>query len=349
MATIPDSVLPQGSLVLVTGANGLLGANVADQFLHYGFNVRGAVRDTVKNAWLVPLFEGKYGKGRFELVQVKDVTLEGACAEAMKGVSAVAHVASDVSFGHDPNVVITNAINGAVNVLKAAFAEPSIKRFVHCSSSAALGDVVPIGGEPRTLTQDDWNENMVKLAWAEPHVPQKAAPVYAASKTQQEQAVWKFYKENKDKRPDLVLNTVLPNMNFGKSLDEENMGYPSSSGFAVGVLSGKGFPFVNSMFNQYYINVADTGRLHVAGATLPDVVDERIAGFAGPFHFDMFLDIAEKAYPNKTYERLGCKDDTWDIISFRDRAEEMLRRLGQPGWVSLEQTVLENIPSALKA
>uniref|UniRef100_A0A8H7K2T7 NAD-dependent epimerase/dehydratase domain-containing protein n=1 Tax=Bionectria ochroleuca TaxID=29856 RepID=A0A8H7K2T7_BIOOC len=85
MAFINDSVLPQGSIVLVTGANGLVGANVVDIFLQFGFKVRGTVRDTQKHGWLVPFFEEKYGRGAFELVEVKDLLKEGAFEVAIKG------------------------------------------------------------------------------------------------------------------------------------------------------------------------------------------------------------------------------------------------------------------------
>jgi nucleoside-diphosphate-sugar epimerase len=85
MAIINNSVLPQGSIILVTGANGLVGANVVDIFLQYGFSVRGTVRDTQKHAWLVSFFEHKYGKGMFELAEVKDLLKEGAFDEAIKG------------------------------------------------------------------------------------------------------------------------------------------------------------------------------------------------------------------------------------------------------------------------
>jgi uncharacterized protein YbjT (DUF2867 family) len=39
------ATLEHGSLILVTGVNGLLGSHVADQLLHAGYKVRGSVRD----------------------------------------------------------------------------------------------------------------------------------------------------------------------------------------------------------------------------------------------------------------------------------------------------------------
>lgn len=87
MAPLDNPAVPKGSTVLVTGANGLLGSHIADQFLEHGYKVRGTVRDTEKNAWLQALFDKKYGKGSFELFKVADLTSEGAFDEAVKGMA----------------------------------------------------------------------------------------------------------------------------------------------------------------------------------------------------------------------------------------------------------------------
>ena len=86
MAPLQNLAVPKGSTVLVTGANGLLGSHIADQFLEHGYKVRGTVRDTEKNAWLQTVFDKKYGKGSFELFKVPDLTVDGAFDEAVKGV-----------------------------------------------------------------------------------------------------------------------------------------------------------------------------------------------------------------------------------------------------------------------
>jgi len=87
MSPIDNPAVPQGSTVLVTGVNGFIGSHVADQFLQYGFKVRGTVRDTSKNAWIRTYFEKTYGPGTFELVSVPDMTAEGAYDEVTKGTT----------------------------------------------------------------------------------------------------------------------------------------------------------------------------------------------------------------------------------------------------------------------
>jgi hypothetical protein len=65
-----------------------------------------------------------------------------------------------------------------------------------------------------TVDVDTWNEAAVKMAWAPPpYAMDRAYAVYAASKTQAEQALWKFEKEEK---PGFVVNSgrYLPNLSF---------------------------------------------------------------------------------------------------------------------------------------
>jgi hypothetical protein len=273
--------------------------------------------------------------------------------------------------------VIPQAIAFAENALKSAYKENSVKRFVLTSSSSAA--VLSIPGAPGVeVLEDTWNEFAVKAAWAEPpYTPERGGVVYAASKTEAEKAVWKYHKENRDKRPDLVVNTgegsnssldrvrlltclVLPNFNFGKSLDPVNQGHPSSSGLPVALWQGQVTPFhhiivprmylffrlksvIAKLFLEYYINVQDTGRLHVAAAVFDHIKDRRIFGFAGRFNWDEILDILRKAAPNKEFPANFSSGSDANEIKPRAEAEQLLRDLGRPGWVSLEETVLDNV------
>jgi hypothetical protein len=156
----------------------------------------------------------------------------------------------------NPNNVIPGVIDGAVGALKSAYKEPSVVRFVFTSSSSATVTSAP-NQTGIVVKEDTWNEDAVKEAWAEPpYTQERAGAVYAASKTQSEQAIWKYHKEHRQERPDLVVNAgeftydsssarfsppprgekpllinspVLPNFNFGPSIDPVNQGFPSSS------------------------------------------------------------------------------------------------------------------------
>ncbi|KAF4968554.1 hypothetical protein FSARC_4069 [Fusarium sarcochroum] len=361
MAPLENLAVPQGSTVLVTGANGLLGSHIADQFLEYGYKVRGTVRDTERDAWLQALFDKKHGEGKFELFKVADLAAEGAFDDAVKGTSIVAHTASIMSFSGDPNAVVPQATAFAQNALKSAYKEVSVKRFVLTSSSSAA--YVPRADVPGVeVTEDSWNDFAVKAAWADPpYTSERGGVVYAASKTEAERAVWKYHQENRDKRPDLIVNTVLPNFNFSKPLDPANPRYPSSSALPIALWNGQVTPFIKNIvprtyfnciinkrvaanqFEEYYINTQDTGRLHVAAAIFDHVKDQRIFGFAGRFSWDEVLDILRKAAPNKELPDNFSAGSDPNEIKPRDKAEQLLRDLGRPGWVSLEETILENI------
>jgi NAD(P)-dependent dehydrogenase (short-subunit alcohol dehydrogenase family) len=84
-------LIPKDSWVLVTGANGLIASHIVDKLLRFGFRVRGTVRNPEKAAWETTMFTEKYGAGRFELVAVPDISVEGAFDEAIKGLPPPRH------------------------------------------------------------------------------------------------------------------------------------------------------------------------------------------------------------------------------------------------------------------
>ncbi len=95
----PKSTIPKGSWVLVTGATGFVGSHLSKQFLERGYRVRGTVRDLKTAGWLVDDVLKKYAdRGDFALTEVPDLGADHAFDEAVKGVSAIAHVASIVTF-----------------------------------------------------------------------------------------------------------------------------------------------------------------------------------------------------------------------------------------------------------
>ncbi|KAI9163923.1 Aldehyde reductase 2 [Paramyrothecium foliicola] len=344
MPATTDTAIPKGSLVLVTGVNGLVGSFIADYFLQNGYKVRGTARSTAKAAWVQNRFDKQY-PGNFEVAEVPVMTEEGAFDEAAKGTSAFIHVASDVSFGSDPNKIIPVAIAGATSAIKSAFAEPSIKRFVLTSSSSASGPIpTPETTEVSVLDVDVWNEQSIKTAWAEPpYEADRVGAVYAASKTQAEQEVWKYYRENKEKRPDLIVNTVLPDMNFGKSLDLEAQGYTSSLALVKNLYDGQVTPFHHVVGNQDFIHVSDTAALHFAAAVLPDVKEERVFGFAGHYTWNGILAILRRNFPDKTFPEDFESNGLPYEVRPRARAVQLLQELGRPGFISLEETVLDNV------
>ncbi|KAL9044149.1 MAG: hypothetical protein Q9214_002692 [Letrouitia sp. 1 TL-2023] len=84
---ITDFILPQGSLVLVTGVTGFLASHVVDQLLERGYRVRGTVRNAAKASWVLELYNSRHGSGKFELASIPDYTKPEAFTDALKGTT----------------------------------------------------------------------------------------------------------------------------------------------------------------------------------------------------------------------------------------------------------------------
>ncbi|PTB47462.1 hypothetical protein M431DRAFT_502007 [Trichoderma harzianum CBS 226.95] len=135
----PITNFPQGSWVLVTGVTGFVASHIAKAFLDRGFKVRGTSRDLDRALWLIKdVLKDFAARGDFELSEVADLADDHAFDEAIKGVSAIVHVASIVTFDPDPNTVIPKTVAGATSILEAATREQSVKAFVYTSYIGAV-------------------------------------------------------------------------------------------------------------------------------------------------------------------------------------------------------------------
>jgi nucleoside-diphosphate-sugar epimerase len=86
---MPMAVIKPGATVFVTGVNGLIGSHVVDQLLVRGYNVRGAVRNVEKTAWLKEYFDSKYTDANFDMVAVPDMTSYGCYDGLIEGKCCV--------------------------------------------------------------------------------------------------------------------------------------------------------------------------------------------------------------------------------------------------------------------
>lgn len=195
------------STVLITGVNGYIAAVLAKHLLDNGYHVRGSVR---KRASADPLVSGplkSYAEsGALSIVEVPDITVDGAFDEAVKDVTAIAHLATPVSFSFtDPEPIIHAAVNGTQSILDSALkAGPQLKSFVVLSSIVA---VMSSAQPPYVFTEDDWND------WAEPTVAAKGKDtpgmvIYSASKVAAERAFWAFRDQKKPSFTQTALNPV---------------------------------------------------------------------------------------------------------------------------------------------
>jgi len=215
-----------GKTVLITGISGFVATHVALAFLSHGWKVRGTVRsaDKVKDVADLPIF--KPYADHLSFVVVEDL-VSGSFDEAIQGVDAVAHTASPFNYaGRSWESYEKPAVQGTVNVLRAAKAESSVKNVVVTSSFAAIDNpaVPPLQQKGKVYTEDDWNpvtqEDCKKLKVDDPGA---AGVWYCASKKFAEKAAFE-----EAKGANFTLATICPPMVFGppvhsiKSLDSLN-------------------------------------------------------------------------------------------------------------------------------
>lgn len=88
---INDPAIPPGSVVVVIGANGFIGAETCEKLLQAGYKVRGTVRNVAEHrGWMHALFDEQW-PGQFELVGVTDFAETGAFDAAFKGTCSQHH------------------------------------------------------------------------------------------------------------------------------------------------------------------------------------------------------------------------------------------------------------------
>lgn len=341
MTLTTDRVIKEGSLIVVTGVNGFIASHVVDQLLQAGYRVRGSVRSLERAGWVKEYFEKQYGVGKIELAEVPDMGAPFAFDDVVGGAAGICHVATPVMQSVDPNTAVPTVVNGALNILSAAAKQPSITRVVLTSSSTAAS--APKPNLEFLIDEKTWNYEDVEAAWQPPPyegVARKLA-VYSASKMQSEEAAWKFMKENK---PGFVLNTILPNANMGLVLDPEHQGTPSTVGWLKALWNGfEGQEDLRQNPPQYYINVQDNARVHVAALVSSDVKGERLFTFAHPYNWNDILAVFRELYPEHKfiddYPDLGR--DLSKVAN--ERAEELVKRFGRPGWTSLRDSVKDAV------
>ncbi|KAI3015786.1 hypothetical protein CAN33_0028420 [Aspergillus niger] len=350
MTVSETSVIPRGSWVLVTGANSLVGSNVADRLLSRGYRVRGTVRNAQRHQWLGDHFRHKYGTDSFELVQIQDIQRPGAFDEAMKGMSGVAHVVTIFAGPNDGPEEVFNSIKQLdYNILASAAAEPSVKRFVYTSSCQAANTMSLDDLNGKTvITSETWNETAIQRAkTGSPEEWRRGFDIYSASKALGEQGVWEWVKEHK---PGFVTNTVLPSLCYGASLDPQHQGFPSTLLWPAAIIKNE-WASVSQHVNAtipdggYCVGIEDVSLLHVAALANPTVQNERLFAYGWPFFWNDLATIYRGIFPNRELPTdLPARDKDADLLDVRPskRSEDLLKEMGKPGWSSLKEIIVAN-------
>lgn len=212
------------------------------------------------------------------------------------GWQGVVHVASVTAFEADPHKIIDPSVAFVENILTAAEQEPSVKRFVLTSSSAAVSqDKI---NEAYDLTPKMWGEWAVKEAWAPPpYTMGRARANYYASKVLSEQRMWSFVKE---RDPRFAVSSVLPDFVLGLGPNPERQGFASSMGLFKEMFDNSGEMW-RSFGAQWCVDVVDVALLHIAGLTCPQAENQRIFAYAHRKTWTDFIERLSKMYPQHRF------------------------------------------------
>ncbi|KAL2068182.1 hypothetical protein VTL71DRAFT_16280 [Oculimacula yallundae] len=339
--------IPVGSLVLVTGASGFVATHIVEHLLLSGYKVRGTVRDERKVQWTTELFNERHGAGKYSAVIVPDMSVDGAFDEAVKGTFNLKFLgktkAEMVTFSPDPNAVIPESIAGVKSILRSAAKSPSVKTFVFTSSSVSCAGGIPGPNVSFSIDETTYNESAVVEAWSvtsPPFPPTHPSNVYGASKAEAEKAFWTFVKEE---NPHFKVNTIIPDANFGDVLSTQGS-LSTGNWMRMAVTQGKDFVLHKFLPYQWYVNVNDTARLHVAALISTDVKNERIFSFAAPSTWTEIFKNLKNLYPDRHFADPVPREEQSKMRVPNQRGEQLLRDVfGRLGWVSLEETVAQNV------
>ncbi|KAI8064231.1 hypothetical protein BC940DRAFT_306485 [Gongronella butleri] len=306
--------------VLVTGVNGFIGAQVADQFLKAGYTVIGAARTAAKAQPALDHFTSVYEEGRFSIVEIPDIQVDGAFDNAVKDVDAIAHVASPTDLGQtlDPyGELINPAVQGTLSILVSAHKfGKNVKSVVVTSSLASVialkqdptGNLDPsviFSFDPAYVhTEKDWNDVAIKIVdeSVEKKVLAPASIPYIASKNQAERALWQFRNEHK---PTFTLTTICPSFVTGALLpppnDAKDIGKLSTTADIINYYTGKTTNPQQPTFVPYYVDVEDVARAHVLAVEKSDIADGQryILASSHAFSDQEIADILRELYPDR--------------------------------------------------
>ncbi len=270
-------------LILVTGASGFVGKWTVVQLLKAGYRVRGTIRSTHKAEQVRAAAKAQAGAdalARLDLVEA-DLLDDAGWADAMRGVSAVMHVATAIRADEpkDSSLVIRPALEGTERVLRFTH-EAGIKRFIMTSSIATVGyGHGPDHARGRHVYDETYFTKFEDMRWAW---------AYCIGKTKAERATWEFAKAN-----GMEVTTIHPGGITGPALDDD----ASISIMMVTGLFDKSLPALPR--NGFSIvDVRDVADMHIAALEKPEAIGERYLATAEYVPFPKVAEMVQELYPD---------------------------------------------------
>ncbi|KAF8610163.1 ketoreductase [Ceratobasidium sp. AG-I] len=284
--------------ILLTGANGFIGVQIARALLQRGHKVVGAVREESKATRLRQLFPNEVANSFLSFGIVPDITQPGAFDSVLtdgKPFDAVIHAGSPLSFSVKDveQDLYRPAVEGTIGILKSIKENaPSVKRVVITSSFAAVVDRSK-GWRPDYVYSDkDWNPTSREDGLREQRIG------YGVSKTLAEKAAWDFVEAEK---PEFTLTTLCPPFVLGPAEQVTNVDrLNESTGMIYAAFVGKA---AVPMSGYVWVDVRDIALAHVLAIESPAAANQRYLVAAGKYAPQQVIDYIWKTYPVRAAEK----------------------------------------------
>ncbi len=229
--------------ILVTGANGHLGANTVRSLLKKNYNVNAFVRNNADLSGLTGL-PVTYCFG--------DIRDREALVKAARGCDAIIHHAAVYKvWAKTTAEVMEPAIEGTRNIFDAA-ARSGIRRIVYTSSTYAIGTAKD---SKQLLTEKDWSD--------QDYVP------YGIAKTKSEQIAWELSEKN-----NIPMIALCPAAIYGRY----DYKITPSNRLPVDIFKGVGMT-VKGVLSV--VDARDAGELHALAVTSGRVGERYIVSGGG--------------------------------------------------------------------
>ncbi|KZP19348.1 NAD(P)-binding protein [Athelia psychrophila] len=327
-------------LVLITGVTGFLAQHVVAATLNAGFRVRGTIRSPSKANGLLEKFPKNFETAVVEDIATSDLT------DVIKGVTYVLHTASPYTFASITNgeeQLLKPAINGTLNVLRAA-KKAGVKKVVITSSFAAMLNE-PAGGAWRDYeyTENDWYPSTYEEAAREGAEP---GMVYSAGKKLAELAAWDFAKEN-----NMALVVLNPPMIYGPALQDAATSPASlntSASMIYQLFSGELSAVPDDRY-PLFVDVRDVAKAHVLALQKDSASGARIPLCGGGFTWAQAVEELNATRPELRSRLVpqgtgNAARSTMATISTRVAAET----LGLKEFIGWKQSLSDTVDSLLE-
>ncbi|KAK9284769.1 hypothetical protein L1049_023946 [Liquidambar formosana] len=305
-----------GATVCVTGAAGFIGSWLVMRLLDKGYVVRATVRDPGNMKKVKHLLELPNADANLTLWKA-DLGEDGSFDEAIKGCSAVFHVATPMDFeSQDPeNEVIKPTINGVLSIIKSCTKAKTVRRLIFTSSAGTVN----VGGQ-QLLEYDEscWSDvDMIRekkmTGW-----------MYFASKTLAEQAAWAAAKEN-----NIHFISIIPTLVVGPFIMPS---MPPSLVTALSPITGNEAHY--SIVKQcQYVHLDDLCDAHIYLSEHPEAEGRYICSSDDATIYDIAKLIREKYPEYNVPTKFEGIDENLRVVSF---SSKKLRDMGFQFKYSLE-------------